>query len=278
MDGDAGGGHSIRFIMHLPLGAITAQLGVSREGEGHVVGAQQRWRELRSQGAQIDAAARGAPPTRCLEAVPEKTSVAKKPLGLVWVLSPSYSITTEGLKTVLEGKADVKIGGESSVERPSCVVLYASGMEEESCLEGMGGIRELYPGVPLLVLGSQLDPALACAALKNGADGFVHAQMDPTQVLRAVEVVQRGELAAPRQLLGYYLLSQKEKPKMENLSARQREILELVVEGLSNAQIARRLYLTESTIKQHLRAAYKVLGVRNRTQAAKTMRHHAGGV
>src|SRR5919107_2250177 len=141
----------------------------------------------------------------------------------------------------------------------------------------MRRIRELYPEVPLLVLGSQLDLGLAFAALKNGADGFVHAQMDPAQVLRAVEVVQKGELAAPRGLLRY-LLHHNEKPEIGELSARQREILELVVEGLSNAQIAGRLYLSESTIKQHLRAAYKVLGVHNRTEAAKTMRHHAGGV
>jgi DNA-binding NarL/FixJ family response regulator len=57
------------------------------------------------------------------------------------------------------------------------------------------------------------------------------------------------------------------------------EILEMVVEGLSNAQIAGRLYLTESTIKHHLGAVYyKELGVSNRTQAAKTMREQAGGV
>jgi DNA-binding NarL/FixJ family response regulator len=128
-----------------------------------------------------------------------------------------------------------------------------------------------------LVLGSQLDLGLAWSALKQGADGFVHAQMHPAQVVRAVEVAQKGELAAPRQLLRYYL-SQNEKPKIGNISARQREILELVVGGLSNAEIARRLYLSESTIKQHLRAAYKVLGVHNRTEAAKTMRERAGGV
>jgi DNA-binding NarL/FixJ family response regulator len=244
-----------------------------------MIGAQQRWRELRAQGAQIDAAARGGASGRHrrLEVVPEGTSAAKKPLGLVWVLSPSYSITTEGLKKILEGKADVRIGGESSAGSPSCVVLYAGGMEEKGCLEGMGRIRELHPGVPLLVLGSQLDLELASSALKNGADGFVHAQMHPAQVLSAVEVVQRGELAAPRQLLRY-LLSQRENPKIGDISARQREILEMVVEGLSNAEIARRLYLSESTIKQHLRGAYKVLRVRNRTQAAKTMRHHARGV
>jgi DNA-binding NarL/FixJ family response regulator len=242
-----------------------------------MVGAQERWRELRAQGAQIDAAARAEPPRRRLEVVREKTSAAKKPLGLVWVLTPSYSITAAGLKEVLEGKADVKIGGESCAGSPSCVVLYAGGGMEEGCLEGMGRIRELYPGVPLLVFGSQLDLGLASSALKDGADGFVHAQMHPAQVLSAVEVVQKGELAAPRQLLRY-LLSQNETPKIGELSARKREILELLVEGLSNAEIAGRLYLSESTIKQHLRAAYKVLGVHNRTQAARTMRHHAGGV
>jgi DNA-binding NarL/FixJ family response regulator len=242
-----------------------------------VVGAQQHWRELRTHGAQIDAAARAVPGRRRLETVPEAT-IAAKPLELVWVVSPSYSITIVGLKQALEGKADVRIGGESLAGSPSCVVLYTGGMqEEESCLEGMGRIRELYPGVPLLVLGSQLDLALAWASLKNGADGFVHAQMHPAQVLRAVEVVQKGELAAPRQLLRY-LLSENENSKIGDLSTRQREILELVVDGLSNAEIAGRLYLTESTIKQHLRAAYKMLGVRNRTQAAKTMRHHARGV
>ena len=58
-------------------------------------------------------------------------------------------------------------------------------------------------------------------------------------------------------------------PKTQLLSARQREILKLVGEELSNAQIARRLFITESTVKQHLHKAYKILGVRNRREAAK---------
>src|SRR5215211_7454510 len=180
-----------------------------------MVRAEERWRELRAQGAQIDAAARAEPPRRRLEAVPEGASAAK-PLGLVWVVTPSSSITMVGLKKVLEGKAEVHIGGESCAGSPSCVVLYASRLEE-GCLEDMGGIRELYPGVPLLVFGSQLDLGLASSALKKGADGFVHAQMHPSQVLRAVEVVQRGELAAPRELLRYYLLSQNENQKIGGL-------------------------------------------------------------
>jgi DNA-binding CsgD family transcriptional regulator len=58
-------------------------------------------------------------------------------------------------------------------------------------------------------------------------------------------------------------------PNNHLLSARQREILELVAEELPNAQIARRLFITESTVKQHLHKAYKILGVRNRREAAK---------
>ena len=169
---------------------------------------------------QLDAAARAASGRRHLEAVREGTSAAKKPLGLVWVVTPSYSITAAGLKKALEGKADVCIGGEpSAATSPSCVVLYAGGTEE-GCLDGMGRIRELYPGVPLLVLGSHLDLALAWATLKNGADGFVHAEMDPAQVLRAVEVVQKGGLAAPRQLLRY-ILSHNETPEIGDITARQ---------------------------------------------------------
>jgi DNA-binding NarL/FixJ family response regulator len=93
----------------------------------------------------------------------------------------------------------------------------------------------------------------------------------PDQLLRALAVVARGELVAPRELLRY-LLNEDVPANLGALSARQREILGYVVEGLSNAEIGRRLYLSESTIKQHLRAAYKLLGVSNRTEAANLFR------
>ncbi len=236
---------------------------------------EERRRELRAQGAHLDATARDVSGGRHLEPVREETSAAR-PLGLVWVVDSSYSLAAAGLEKALQGKADVHIGEDLGVGSPSCVVLYVDGVEE-GFVDDLRRIRELHPGVPLLVLGPHLDLALAWAALKNGADGFVHAAMAREQVVRAVEVVQKGELAAPRQLL-CHLLSQDKNPNvenLENLSARQREILELVAEGLSNAEIAGRLYLSESTIKQHLRTAYKLLGVRNRTEAAKTIKNHA---
>ena len=229
---------------------------------------------LRVQGAVLDAAAHTVSDRRHLELAREWASVAEKPLGLVWVATHTRSLVVVGLKQALEDMADVRISANPSFSAsPSCVVLYADGVEED-CVDGIGRVRELCSGVPLLVFGFDLDLALAEAALKNGADGFVHAAMDAKQVARAIEVVQKGELAAPRQLLGH-LLSKEKTPELGDLSARQREVLELVVEGLSNVEIAGRLYLSESTIKQHLRAAYKLLGVRNRTEAANMMKNYA---
>jgi DNA-binding NarL/FixJ family response regulator len=198
-------------------------------------------------------------------------------LGLVWVLTPSYPLIEAGLEKTLEGMADVRIGGDSvAAGSPSCVVLYADGMED-GFLDRMRRVHEIYLDVPLLVCGPRLDLAFAWAALKNGADGFVHAAMGRGQVLRAVEVAQEGELAAPRELIPYLLsqeLSQDGTPEVGDLSVRQREVVEMVAKGESNAEIAGHLYLSESTIKQHLRDAYKLLGVRNRTEAAKKMRNH----
>jgi DNA-binding NarL/FixJ family response regulator len=78
---------------------------------------------------------------------------------------------------------------------------------------------------------------------------------------------------APRELLEHVIehIAASEEVNLGALSHRQREILGMVVEGMSNAEIGKRLYLSESTIKQHLRAAYKVLGVSNRTQASKLL-------
>jgi DNA-binding NarL/FixJ family response regulator len=158
-------------------------------------------------------------------------------------------------------------------EVPSSVILYASGYEDLS--ESSERHREVSQDKPpILVFGPHLDLPLARDALRTGASGFVHARMMPNQLLRAVAVATKGELVAPREL-HKYVLSEEEPANLGHLSARQREILGYVVEGLSNAEIARRLFLTESTIKQHLRAAYKLLGVNNRTEAANLFRRSA---
>jgi len=141
----------------------------------------------------------------------------------------------------------------------------------EGLSEGVKRVQEASPDVPILIFGMHIDLPLARSALRLGARGFIHAGMRPEQIVRAVKVAAEGELVAPRELLRY-LIAYEDPVDLNILSARQREILGFVVDGMSNAQIAKRLYLSESTIKQHLRGAYKLLGVKNRTEAARVMR------
>jgi DNA-binding NarL/FixJ family response regulator len=192
-----------------------------------------------------------------------------KPLGIVWVDCP-HSLVTTGLLRALEEKASIHRGPKPPEDVPSCVILCAN--SHEGLSERLEFYQEQSPDAPpVVVFSPQLDLPLARDALQTGASGFVHAEMMPDQLLRAVAVATRGELVAPRELLRY-VLTDDQSGNLAALSARQREILGYVVEGLSNAEIGRRLYLSESTIKQHLRAAYKLLGVSNRTEAANLFR------
>jgi DNA-binding NarL/FixJ family response regulator len=188
---------------------------------------------------------------------------------LVWV-DCAPSVVGVGLVRALEERTRVHQGSDPPRDLPSCIILCAGGHED--LRERVRSYRELSPdSPPVLVFGSRLDLPLAHDALKAGATGFVHAEMTPDQLARAVAVAAKGELVAPRGLLSY-LLAEEEPANLAVLSARQREILGYVVEGHSNAEIARNLLLTESTVKQHLRAAYKLLRVNNRTEAANLFR------
>lgn len=198
----------------------------------------------------------------------KSTNEDLKALGLIWI-NCVYPVVSAGLEKALEGRARVYVGRKSPEEEPFLVILCAGGVEGIS--KGIKRARKLNPDASVLVFGLTIDLPLVKSALQAGARGFIHAAMQPDQITRAVEVAANGELVAPRELLEY-LLSDEDPVDLNMLSIRQREVLDLVVEGLSNAEIAGRLYLSESTVKQHLRASYKALGVSNRTEATQLLR------
>lgn len=182
----------------------------------------------------------------------------------IW-LKCDYPVVARGLANVLGGVAEVRGELLDELDSPSCVVICSNG---EGVAQEVTKSLQAAPTAPVLVVGLLNDVRCARAALRAGATGFIHVGMESSQVRRALCVARQGETVVPRNLVAE-LVREEEVIDPFILTSRQREILNLVAEGLTNAQIAKQLFLSEYTIKQHLRAAYKLLEVRNRVEAVR---------
>ncbi len=221
---------------------------------------------------------------RILQELQEENGAARPEdaplLGLVWLKCRQQEVPCLGLDKALRMAARLHKGeegpeGDPGGEPPSAIICYPSG--EEDLAAEVKSARALAPNSVVLVFAPAPNLRLARAALEAGASGLLQAGMRPEQILRAIRVALQGETVLPRGLLPEWLDEQRPPDLGVLLSARQREILEFVAEGSPNAEIAGRLYLSESTIKQHLRAAYQALGVRNRSEAAALSRRYRRG-
>jgi DNA-binding NarL/FixJ family response regulator len=202
----------------------------------------------------------------------ERSVVGHESPGTVWIYS-LYPVVAAGLSDAFENKFRVHLGRSAPANGvvPSCAILDTGGTENLS--DGIRRIRGVSPEIPILVFGLRVDLPLARAALRLGARGFIHAGMELDQIARAAEVAARGEIVVPRKILEQ-LVTNEDPADLDALTTRQREILELVAKGYSNARIAKDLFLSESTVKQHLRATYKILNVNDRKEAAKLINGH----
>lgn len=193
--------------------------------------------------------------------------------GAVWIKGTA-SLASVGLEITLKKSG---IRAHRRLEAPQdptpSVVVYCLEDNEDDLTSRVRELKELAPDAAAVVIfAASADLSLARAAILAGAKGFLHAGMPSEQIARALRKAGEGEEVLPRELLmGLVseMMAKEREPDLSQLGSRKVEILEMVAEGLSNAQIAKRLYLSESTVKQHLRSAYKMLGVKNRNQAAR---------
>jgi DNA-binding NarL/FixJ family response regulator len=182
-----------------------------------------------------------------------------------------------GLTHVLNAAPDVVVvGAERDGERglaafvtlrPDVVVMDVS-MPGESGLDVMRRMLEHAPETTVLVLTAVQDDRTLASALRGGAAGYVSKECDSSEVVRAVRASARGEMPID---------SRPQDPQQDagavddspvDLTPREREVLELLIQGLANKQIAVRLGVGETTVKTHLRRAFERIGVHDRTSAA----------
>lgn len=200
------------------------------------------------------------------------------------VIADRHTIVAEALGILVEAQPDMTVVATAtegdvlldSVRRlaPDVVLLCLDPREEDGldCLERL---RAEHLGVRVLVLSASCDAASMRAALEAGADGYALKTESAEHTLFAVRQVHRGQLILPAGAKRWLLRGAVD----SELSRSELAVLSVVADGLSNAAVARRLHVSENTVKFHLRNIFQKLGTRNRTGAARWyLREHALGV
>jgi DNA-binding NarL/FixJ family response regulator len=124
--------------------------------------------------------------------------------------------------------------------------------------EGIALLKKKWPQAPVLMLSAQNDPETIELALERGASAFASKADTADSIVAAINRLLRGQFTAPA--------AGGDKPFMR-LSPRQREVLDLLCQGLPNKQIAKRLALSENTVRVHVQGIFGFLQVSNRTEA-----------
>jgi DNA-binding NarL/FixJ family response regulator len=148
--------------------------------------------------------------------------------------------------------------------------LHMPGMER---VDGVRRLRLLCPGVPLVVVSGEDDPAVIRAALAAGAVGFLPKADSPDVLQQALRLVLGGGTYTPQQALADLHPGAAPRPDAAGLTPRQTDVLRCLMRGQPNKLIARELGLTEGTVKIHIAAILRVLQARNRTEAVVVARN-----
>lgn len=156
------------------------------------------------------------------------------------------------------------------------IVLMDIQLPRASGIECTGQLKLLLPQVQIIMVTVYEDPDRIFKALRAGACGYLLKRCTPAELRHAIQEVRHGGAPMSREIARKVIASFQEPlavaPEVEDLSQREREILEWVAAGLANKEIAGRLGLSDGTVRWHLRHVYHKLHVRSRTEAALKFR------
>jgi DNA-binding NarL/FixJ family response regulator len=198
------------------------------------------------------------------------------------LIADDQSMVRAGFRLLLSGEQDIEVVAEArdgleavakATRFDPIVILMDIRMPELDGLEATRRILAANAGARILILTTFGLDEYVYEALHAGASGFVLKDDPPEQLIAAVRTVAAGEaLLSPsvtkRVIKQFTDIPRAEPPKeLDELTAREREILRLIANGLSNAEIGERLYISETTVKTHVTHVLQKLGLRDRVQA-----------
>jgi DNA-binding NarL/FixJ family response regulator len=201
------------------------------------------------------------------------------------VLAEDHAVVRAGLERLLSGAYGVDVVGTASNGEEAVAIAADTRPDVVLCdlsmpvIDGIEATRLIVADNPearvvILTAFSERDRILS--ALDAGAIGYLLKDADPEELLEAVRAAARGEAPlAPKAASA--VLSDRAEQRAVELTDRERQVLSLVAEGMPNKRIARRLEISEKTVKAHLTRIFERIGVSDRTQAALWAQRHGVG-
>lgn len=189
-------------------------------------------------------------------------------------LIPFLLRVAEGAKILEAASLPEAVEKARKAENLGMVILDLN-MPGMDGLDGLAAMRREFSAIPVVILSGSAHPADAMHALEGGADGFIPKTMRGEAIIGVLRLVLSGEKYVPPFLFDYREeTASKDFPPakagpLAPLSAREMEIVEMIVNGAPNKIIARALELQEVTVKAHLRNIFRKLAVSNRTEVAR---------
>jgi DNA-binding NarL/FixJ family response regulator len=199
-------------------------------------------------------------------------------------LVDDHPVVRSGLVALLGGQPSVEVVGEAASGQEALAAIEALPAERRPDVvlcdlrlgEGMDGVsvtrslRALADGPAVVILTTYDHDTDIVRAVEAGAAGYLLKDAEPSAIVEAIAGAARGETVLSPQLTQRVVETMRA-PQV-TLSDREREVLQLVAEGLSNRAIAKRLLLSEATVKTHLNRAFTKLGADSRTGAVSLAR------
>jgi Response regulator containing a CheY-like receiver domain and an HTH DNA-binding domain len=200
------------------------------------------------------------------------------------LIADDHSILRQGLKQILELEKDIVVTAQASngseavklaMEYKPDIILMDINMPGINGLQAIKEIKQEKLPCKIIVLTIHEDREYLFKTLQMGAEGYVLKDAETAVLVEAIRSVYRGQsFIQPnmtRELVKEFnrvTLHEKDKSEDNNLTSREIQVLELIAEGMINKEIARKLYISEKTVKNHVSNIFKKLEVSDRTQAA----------
>lgn len=191
------------------------------------------------------------------------------------VIADDHALVLQGLVSLLSDEPDVQViatapewsvlAEKARYHQPD-VIISDIHMPDMDVSKAVPHLRELAPACHILLLTAYNDGQTLHAAVASGADGLLLKTAPPDQALQAIRQVMAGQLIFPSAVRRWLATPPPPSP-FQSLSEREREVLSLVAQGLSNTEVAHRLFISENTVKFHLQSIYRSLNITNRTEA-----------